>query len=201
MANKIMLQTSTEKVLLALFIFGLVLADNQVSKEDPVINKKVEFCSADQVSAGQCRVEGSKPSLVPGADGEAAENGALFILDEKFAEIFKQPVRVELDNEPEPERKVFVDLYGFKYNWTDPEEGWNDARRKKIFREHRRNTEQADTMPQFTKLGYKKMKMPKGLLQVTSFMSLIKRLIGTVEQNLPQPFLMILFRLSDLRGS
>ncbi len=35
-----------------------------------------------------------------------------------------------------------------------------------LFREHRRNSEQVDYMPQFTKLGYKKMKMPKKLHQV-----------------------------------
>jgi hypothetical protein len=31
---------------------------------------------------------------------------------------------------------------------------------------HRRNTEQPEWIPKLTKLGYKKMKMPKGLLQV-----------------------------------
>ena len=29
-----------------------------------------------------------------------------------------------------------------QYNWTDLEEGWNEARRKDFFREHRRNSEQ-----------------------------------------------------------
>ena len=38
---------------------------------------------------------------------------------------------------------------------------------RQFFREHRRNSEQADIMPQFTKLGYKKMKMPEGLHQVS----------------------------------
>ena len=59
----------------------------------------------------------------------------------------------------------FTDMWGYTVNWTDPEDGWNEARRRQVLNLRTKMKKQMSEVPHFTKNGYKKMKMPGNLHQ------------------------------------
>ena len=59
----------------------------------------------------------------------------------------------------------FEDLWGFKTNWTNPQDGWTDEKRKLRVTEHFNTIQQSSAMQAFTKLGYMKTKIPDKIHQ------------------------------------
>ena len=59
--------------------------------------------------------------------------------------------------------EVFKDQWGFPVNWTDPEEGWDESKRKKLLEMDKKITKQSTKVKKFTKDGFKKMAIPQEL--------------------------------------
>ena len=53
-----------------------------------------------------------------------------------------------------------IDIWGYKINWYDKEDGWTDLRRDMILQHNQKMMKQIKNMPAFTKYGYQKMKIP-----------------------------------------
>ena len=72
--------------------------------------------------------------------------------------------------------EVFKDQWGFSVNWTDPEEGWDESKRKKLLEMDKKITKQSTKVKKFTKDGFKKMAIPqelyKTLIKVKSQLTL-----------------------------
>ncbi len=60
----------------------------------------------------------------------------------------------------------FTDLWGYKINWLDPEDGWDNLKRSELLKLHLNNIKQPDELTRYTKMGYKKVKIPTQLYQV-----------------------------------
>ena len=73
------------------------------------------------------------------------------------------------------EQPYLKDAWGFKINWTDLEDGWNDAKRKLMVRQKRSFTLRQNDIPRYTEKGYKKMKINENLF------SMIKRVKESAE--------------------
>jgi hypothetical protein len=58
-------------------------------------------------------------------------------------------------------------LWGFRINWFDPEDGWDRLKRVELIKLHLNNLRQPKEVPQFTKTGFKKLKIPEDLYQVS----------------------------------
>ena len=54
-------------------------------------------------------------------------------------------------------------MWGYVYNWTNPDDGWIHERRKEMLVLKRKILKQLPEVPAYTKLGLKKMKMPTEL--------------------------------------
>ena len=57
----------------------------------------------------------------------------------------------------------FIDMWGFKVNWTNLDDGWTDARRRRVLSLRSKMKKQMTQVPKFTKVGIKKVKVPKNL--------------------------------------
>ena len=66
----------------------------------------------------------------------------------------------------EHDKPYFVDLWGYVMNWTDPEEGWSELKRKSTLHANDLMIKQMDSLKQYSKHGYKKMKIPQDLLSM-----------------------------------
>ena len=53
-----------------------------------------------------------------------------------------------------------IDIWGYKINWYNKEDGWTDLRRNLILKHNKKMINKIKEMPAFTKCGYKKMKIP-----------------------------------------
>ena len=76
------------------------------------------------------------------------------------------PITKENQETIEP---IYHDLWGYPLNWTDPRDGWDGAKRKWWLEDEKSNLMQSQNMEQYTKLGYKKTKIPKKVYQVLHF--------------------------------
>ena len=63
------------------------------------------------------------------------------------------------------DKTAFEDLWGFNSNWTNLKDGWTKEKRKLRVTEHFNTIKQSSAMKAFTKLGYKKMKIPAQIHQ------------------------------------
>ena len=57
----------------------------------------------------------------------------------------------------------YTDLFGYKVNWTDFEDGWNEDKRINFLQIQTRNELQPKLVPKFTESGYEKRKIPENL--------------------------------------
>ena len=62
--------------------------------------------------------------------------------------------------------QTFTDLWGFKHNWQDPEDGWDEKQRKLFISRQKEGIFQTKRIPEYTKHGYKKMPMPPKLYKI-----------------------------------
>ena len=62
--------------------------------------------------------------------------------------------------------KIYTDAWGKEFNWYDPEDGWNEERRKSVLEESELNRLQSKRMPAYTQNGYAKMKIPSHLYEL-----------------------------------
>ena len=53
-----------------------------------------------------------------------------------------------------------IDIWGYKINWYNKEDGWTDLRRNLILKHNNKMINKIKEMPAFTKYGYKKMEIP-----------------------------------------
>ena len=53
-----------------------------------------------------------------------------------------------------------MDIWGYKINWYDKEDGWTELRRNMILKHNQKMMKQIKNMPAYTKYGYQKMKIP-----------------------------------------
>ena len=53
-----------------------------------------------------------------------------------------------------------IDIWGYKINWYNKEDGWTDLRRNLILKHNKKMINKIKEMPAFTKYGYKKMEIP-----------------------------------------
>ena len=58
---------------------------------------------------------------------------------------------------------VFTDSWGYNFNWTNLEEGWNQEKQKLALKLKKAMLKQSYNLPRFTKIGYKKLKTPSDL--------------------------------------
>ena len=58
------------------------------------------------------------------------------------------------------------DLWGYKHNWLDSEDGWDENRRKLFISRQKKGIYQTKHIPKYTKHGYKKMKIPTELYEL-----------------------------------
>ena len=58
------------------------------------------------------------------------------------------------------EQDQLIDIWGYKINWYDKEDGWTDLRRNSILQHNKKMIKQIENMPAFIKYGYQKMKIP-----------------------------------------
>ena len=64
------------------------------------------------------------------------------------------------------DKPYFIDHLGYKLNWTDLNDGWTQSWRETYMKLQKRiNLQIGMGPPRFTKLGYKKMKIPEHLLE------------------------------------
>ena len=49
-----------------------------------------------------------------------------------------------------------IDIWGYKINWYNKEDGWTDLRRNLILKHNKKMINKIKEMPAFTKYGYKK---------------------------------------------
>ena len=63
-------------------------------------------------------------------------------------------------------KPTYTDLWGYEMDWYNLEDGWTEMRRKNMSKIEERLRYQMKRIPGFTKIGYKKMKMPKKLHQL-----------------------------------
>ena len=54
----------------------------------------------------------------------------------------------------------FIDIWGYKINWYDKEDGWTELRRNQTLKYNQIMMKQIKNMPSYTKYGYQKMKIP-----------------------------------------
>ena len=57
----------------------------------------------------------------------------------------------------------YIDIHGIKVNWTNPDDGWDEAARKGHIELDNRARYQHELIPKLTQLGYKKMDIPQEL--------------------------------------
>ena len=62
-----------------------------------------------------------------------------------------------------PKKIACKDLWGIEINWKKSEEGWDLARRHQYLTLVRMMKDQRKNIRKFTKLGYKKMKIPENV--------------------------------------
>ena len=62
--------------------------------------------------------------------------------------------------------KTFQDLWGYKHNWLDPEDGWDENQRNLFISRQKQGIYQTKHIPKYTKHGYKKMDMPPKLYKL-----------------------------------
>lgn len=60
-------------------------------------------------------------------------------------------------------KSSFKDSWGFRYNWTDLEDGWNYEKKILAVEYKLSLAQRQNDVPKFTKSGYKKMTIPKEL--------------------------------------
>ena len=60
----------------------------------------------------------------------------------------------------------YIDIHGIKVNWTNPDDGWDEAARKGHIELDSRARYQHELIPKLTQLGYKKMDIPQELYQM-----------------------------------
>ena len=58
---------------------------------------------------------------------------------------------------------VFTDSWGYNFNWTNLEDGWNHEKQKLALKLKKTILKQSYNLPRFTKVGYKKRKTPSDL--------------------------------------
>ena len=61
--------------------------------------------------------------------------------------------------------EYFKDLWGYKVNWRDLKDGWNDEKRALILAAEKDMLEQRQSVPKITENGYEMMKIPPDLYQ------------------------------------
>ena len=61
--------------------------------------------------------------------------------------------------------EYFKDLWGYKVNWRDLKDGWNDEKRALILAAEKDMLEQRQSVPKITENGYEMMKIPLDLYQ------------------------------------
>ena len=66
-------------------------------------------------------------------------------------------------NKTETKEKYFKDLWGYKVNCSDPDDGWNEIKQKMFLVGKRRTLQQINEFPMYTKYGFKKTRIPKDL--------------------------------------
>ena len=59
--------------------------------------------------------------------------------------------------------KMFEDAWGKEINWYDPDNGWNEERRKLFLKDYNLSISQSKIMPAYTQQGFVKMKIPSQL--------------------------------------
>ena len=62
--------------------------------------------------------------------------------------------------------QTFKDLWGFEHNWLDPEDGWDDEKRKLFITMQKKGLYQVKHIPKYTTNGYKKMEIPTRLYEL-----------------------------------
>ncbi|XP_059089948.1 uncharacterized protein LOC131885796 isoform X2 [Tigriopus californicus] len=67
--------------------------------------------------------------------------------------------------EHHPEEDTFEDVAGFKVQWNDPEDGWDEEKREDLLLIHSKNLLQPRYVPKLTKTGYRKIKIPDELYE------------------------------------
>ena len=60
----------------------------------------------------------------------------------------------------------YIDIHGIKVNWTNPDDGWDEAAQKGHIELDSRARYQHELIPKLTQLGYKKMDIPQELYQM-----------------------------------
>ena len=60
----------------------------------------------------------------------------------------------------------YIDIHGIQVNWTNPNDGWDEAARKGHIELDSRARYQHELIPKLTQLGYKKMDIPQELYQM-----------------------------------
>ena len=64
------------------------------------------------------------------------------------------------------QKPYYQDHFGIKMNWMDPNDGWCQHKRLDWMKHRRMFNQQLLEMPRYTKLGFKKMKIPKKLFDL-----------------------------------
>ena len=72
-------------------------------------------------------------------------------------------VKSHLSHYQSLDNSFFQDSWGYKINWTNPEDGWNLEKRKMFIDTKRSVSHHQNDVPRYTKIGYKKMSIPKPL--------------------------------------
>merc|ERR1711874_783755 len=58
---------------------------------------------------------------------------------------------------------MFEDAWGKEINWYDPDNGWNEEKRKLFLKDYNLSISQSKIMPAYTQQGFVKMKIPSQL--------------------------------------
>ena len=88
---------------------------------------------------------------------------SLVVCDTTAHEYDSQLMYGENELEKIHNQKYFTDLWGYKVDWRNPADGWNEKKRTMMLAAKKLIIRQMQVMPKFSKLGYKKMKIPKEL--------------------------------------
>ena len=64
------------------------------------------------------------------------------------------------------QKPYYQDSFGIKMDWMDPNDGWCQHRRLIWMKYRRMFNQQLLDIPRYTKLGFKKMRIPKKLFDV-----------------------------------
>ena len=78
----------------------------------------------------------------------------------------KSSKNCDIKNNNSNNNQTFKDLWGYEHNWLDPEDGWDDEKRKLFTTMQKKGLYQVKHIPKYTTNGYKKMEIPPRLYEL-----------------------------------